>query len=120
MKNLRLFSLLIAGLALNVHAQKVDKTNVTYKSYHVPTVPVKDVKSVNFKIYSVYDGLNSGNLKVKKLEQAQENANERTLYFMNDLEIVQESGDLTIEVAFGQIVYNKKNHQRMESAMCSR
>jgi hypothetical protein len=119
MKNLRLFSLLIAGLALNVHAQKVDKTNVTYKSYHVPTVPVKDVKSVNFKIYSVYDGLNSGNLKVKKLEQAQENANERTLYFMNDLEIVQESGDLTIEVAFGQIVYNKKTIKEWK-APCAR
>jgi hypothetical protein len=38
---------------------------------------------------------------------------------MNDLEIVQESGDLTIEVAFGQIVYNKKTIKEWK-APCAR
>jgi len=52
--------------------------------------------------------LNSGVLKVNKIAQAQENINERTLYFLNNLEIVGESGDLTIEVAFGQIEFIKK------------
>ena len=108
MKTLTLLSLIALSFSLNVNAQKIDKTNVTYKTYHVPTVPVTGVQTVGFKIYSVYDGLNSGNLKVKKLEQAQENANERTLYFLNELAITGEAGDLTIEVAFGQITFGEK------------
>lgn len=108
MKTLKLLSLIALSLSLNVNAQKVTNTNINYKTYHIPTVPVTGVQTVSFKIYSVYDGLNSGNLKIKKLEQAQENANERTLYFLNELEIIGETGDLTIEVAFGQITFGDK------------
>lgn len=95
--------LLLAFIATFTQAQKVNNKNAKFKTALKPLVPVKGVSQIGLKVYQTGDApFGEHSFKVSKIENAQGNP-EVKRYALNDYELVDNGGDLMVELAFDKI-----------------